>query len=135
MMLDTSYIIDLLRERTSQPGPATAFLERHRAVKLRMPLFVLCELELGVVRAGDPQGERHALETLSEYIEPVFPGVGFAPIHARVVAGLLAAGTPIPVMDALIGALAVQHSEPIVTRDTEHFGRIDGLVVLDHRAR
>ncbi|MFW5689533.1 MAG: type II toxin-antitoxin system VapC family toxin [Spirochaetota bacterium] len=134
MMLDTSYIIDLLRERTSRPGRATAFLERHAAVKLRMPLFVLCELELGVARAGDPQSERHALETLSEYIEPVFPAVGFAPIYAGVVAGLLAAGTPIPVMDALIGTVALQHSEPIVTRDTEHFSRIDGLVVLDHRS-
>ena len=134
MMLDTSYIIDLLRERASQPGPATAFLERHRAVKLRMPLFVLCELELGVARADDSQVQRHALETLSEYIEPVFPGVGFAPVHAGVVAALLAAGTPIPVMDALIGALALQHSEPLVTRDTEHFSRIEGLIVLDHRA-
>jgi predicted nucleic acid-binding protein len=47
---------------------------------------------------------------------------------------MLAAGTPIPVMDALIGALALQHSEPLVTRDTEHFSRIEGLVVLDHRA-
>lgn len=135
MMLDTSYVVDLLRERTAdRPGPATSFLERHSAVKLRVAVFALCELELGVARASAPHRERRALEQLCEFVETVFPGTGFAPVYARVVASLLVSGTPIPVMDALIGTLALQHSEPLVTRDTEHFARIEGLVVLDHRA-
>lgn len=75
MMLDTSYVIDLLRERAvKRPGPATAFLEPHRGVKLRMPVFALCELELGVTRAGNPEKQRRSLETLCEFVEPVYPG-------------------------------------------------------------
>ena len=37
------------------------------------------------------------------------------------------------VVDLLIGTMAVQHAEPLVTGDMEHFGRIDALVLLSYR--
>ena len=101
-------------------------------MKLRMPVFTLCELQLGVERSTDSEGERSALQTLAEFIEPVFPSVGFSVVYAQMVSRLLTAGTPIPVMDALIAATALQHAEPLVTRDTEHFSRIEDLVVLTY---
>jgi tRNA(fMet)-specific endonuclease VapC len=132
-MLDTSFIIALLREQRRQiNGPAASFLRANQNAKLRMPLFAKCELELGAERSAHPERERRNVQSLTEFVEPVFPGAGFALIYARTVASLLAAGTPVPVMDALIGALALEHSEPIVTSDTDHFSRIPGLVVLDY---
>ena len=134
MMLDTSYIVDLLREQASgRPGPAARFLQDHRASKLRMPVFVLCELQLGVLRGRNTQDAHAAVEQLAEFIEPVYPSAGFAPAYAMIVASLLQAGTQIPTMDALIGSMAVVHSEPIVTADVEHFSRIKNLVVLHYR--
>lgn len=139
MMLDTSYVVDLLRERGQGiTGPAIAFLARHQSEKLRMPLFTLCELQLGVERAGlgvgrgEEERELRALQSLAEFVETVYPEPGFSVMYARTVSRLLGRGTPIPVMDALIGSIALQHSERIVTRDVEHFRRIDGLVVLDY---
>jgi tRNA(fMet)-specific endonuclease VapC len=134
MMLDTSFVVDLLRERSGDtPGPAYSFLRRHRDKKLRMPLFVQCELALGVQRSQNPERERRKLQALSEYIQVVFPAAGFAQVYADIVARLLDEGTPIPVMDALIGTLSLQHGEPLVTRDTTHFRRISGLVVSEYR--
>jgi tRNA(fMet)-specific endonuclease VapC len=133
MMLDTSFVVALLREQRRQiRGPASSFLRQNQNVRLRMPLYAKCELELGAERSTHPERERRAVQSLTEFVEPVFPGPGFALIYAQTVASLLAAGTPVPVMDALIGALALEHSEPLVTRDAEHFSRIPGLVVLDY---
>lgn len=133
MMLDTSYVIDLMRERRAERiGSATDFLRKHLSTKLRMPLFVLCELQLGVERSGESELERHALQSLCEYVDPVFPEVGFSLIYAQLVASLLSHGTPVPAMDALVAATALQHAEPLVTRDVEHFSRVDGLVVLSY---
>ncbi len=133
MMLDTSFIVALLREqRRKINGPAASFLQANQNVRLRMPLFAKCELELGAERSSHPERERRAIQSLTEFVEPVFPGPGFPLIYARTVASLLAAGTPVPVMAALIGAPALEHSEPLVTSDAEHFSRIRGLVVLDY---
>ncbi len=133
-MLDTTYVVDLLRERNSgKLGPATAFLKEHAAVKLRLPVFALCELQLGVDRSRRPSRERRKLQQLAEYLEPVYLEPGFARVYSQLASKLLSAGTPIPLMDLLIGAMAVQHAEPLVTGDMEHFGRIDALVLLSYR--
>ena len=133
MMIDTSFAIDLMRERRRRrAAEAVAFLRANSAAKLRMPVFALCELELGVARSTDAARERAALRHLTEYVEVIPPEPGFAEIYARIAAALLAAGTPIPIMDALIAATAIQHAEPLVTRDTEHFCLVDGLTVLGY---
>jgi hypothetical protein len=50
--LDTSFVVDLLRETTrGASGPASAFLEKHLDDELRMSLFVACGLSLGVERS------------------------------------------------------------------------------------
>lgn len=134
MMLDTTYVVDLLRERNrGAHGPATAFLKEHAAVKLRLPIFALCELQLGVDRSRRPARERQRLQQLTEYLEPVYPEPGFARVYSQLASRLLNAGTPIPLMDLLIGTMAVQHAEPLVTGDLDHFGRIETLVLLPYR--
>ncbi len=130
MVVDTSFVVDLMRERhTGQSGPAIGLLRRHAIAKLRMPVFVACELDLGVTRSRDSRREQRRLSALTEFIEVVYPQPGFATIYGGMVAILLQAGFPVPVMDALIACTAIQHSEPLITRDTLHFARIPGLVV------
>ncbi|MBU8912559.1 MAG: type II toxin-antitoxin system VapC family toxin [Spirochaetales bacterium] len=130
MVVDTSFVVDLMRERhAGQSGPAIDLLRRHATVKLRMPVFVACELELGATRSRDSSTEQQRLSALTEFMEVVYPQPGFATIYGGMVATLLQIGFPVPVMDALIACTAIQHSEPLITRDREHFARIPGLVV------
>lgn len=134
MVLDTSFVIDLLRERAAGvDGPAASFLGRHRNATVSLPLFARCELELGAERSSDPQRERQALRELTELVTPIDPAPGFEVVYAQVVSRLLSSGTPIPLMDALIGTLALQYSQAVVTRDVDHFRSIPGLVVHEYR--
>ena len=50
-------------------------------------------------------------------------------MYAEAAAALITAGTPIPVMDLLIGITAKTNGLPLLTRDNRHFHRIPGLVV------
>ena len=130
MIVDTSFVVDLMRERhAGHGGAALRLLRRHATAKLRMPVFVACELELGVARSRDSRTEQQRLSALTEFMEIVYPQPGFATIYGGMVAILLQAGNPVPVMDALIACTAIQYSEPLITRDREHFARISGLVV------
>ena len=61
---------------------------------------------------------------LTEFMEIVYPQPGFAAIYGGAVATLLQAGSAVPVMDALMACTAIQYSEPLITRDREHFARI-----------
>ena len=97
-----------------------------------MPVFVRCELEVGVQRSGNPAKDSGHLEALCEFVEQVYPEPGFAHVYSQIVARLLAAGKPIPVVDALIATVAIQNDEALVTRDTSHFRLVEGLVVLSH---
>ena len=71
MFVDTSFVIDLMRERRrGRIGDATRTLHAHSAVKLRMPVFVRCELEAGARRSGVAEA-RDALRPLQLYSVPL----------------------------------------------------------------
>jgi tRNA(fMet)-specific endonuclease VapC len=130
MFVDTNFIVELLRERNAnRKGPAHGKLESIRNVKLRMPLFVLCELKAGAMQSSDPQAEIARLERLIEYLEPVYPAEGFAATYAEIAALLRKRGTPIPLMDLLTATLVKCHGSPILTRDQDHFKHVPGVVV------
>lgn len=130
MFVDTSFVIDLMRERRrGRIGEATRTLHAHRAVKLRMPVFVRCELEAGARRSQDPRRELDRVARLTDFMEPVLPGPEFAARYGEVEWDLRRRGTMIPTMDLLIGVLCVCAGEPILTRDA-HFRRIPALSVV-----
>ena len=130
MFVDTSFVIDLMRERRrGRIGEATRTLHAHSAAKLRMPVFVRCELEAGARRSREPRRELDRVARLADFMEPVLPGPEFAARYGEVEWELRRRGTLIPTMDLLIGVLCVCAEEPILTRD-EHFHRIPALSVI-----
>ena len=130
MVLDTSVCVDLLREagRGGQ-GPATKAVGKLGDTRVYLSLFSVCELETGVQLAACPSQEQARLELLLQRLTVIYPDPGFSALYAEAAAALIAAGTPIPVMDLLIGITAKAHSMPVLTRDPNHFARIPGLVV------
>ena len=53
-------------------------------------------------------------------------------MSGEVSAALLKNGTPIPVMDLLLGVTAKRFAALVLTRDVTHFRRIPGLVVEEY---
>jgi len=131
--LDTSFLIDLLREaRRGQGGPASRCLEELADVELRVSVHVLCELFAGVERSTRGAEERAAVEALTAGFEVVFPGAGFAPVYGRLLARLQEEGRVISTMDLLIATAAVVDGAPIVTRNPKHFERVPELEVVTY---
>jgi predicted nucleic acid-binding protein len=107
----------------------TAKLRALGAARLRLPLFALCELQAGAASARDPERDLARLERATQYMETVYPGVGFAALYGESASLFRRLGSPIPTMDLLVAILAKAEGEPVLTRDTEHYGRVPGVTV------
>jgi tRNA(fMet)-specific endonuclease VapC len=125
--LDTSVVVASLRR---VPGVAHR-LEGQE--ELFLPLFALGELEYGAERSANPSRQRDAIAVFVSGVTILVPTVRTTQEYGRVKAALAAAGTPIPENDIWIAAMALEHSLPLATRDTEHFFRINSLTILDWR--
>ena len=80
--LDTSFLVDLLRERRRGAAAATRELARLADVELRVSVHAVCELYAGVELSDRRAEERQAVETLRSGFETVYPGPGFAAVYA-----------------------------------------------------
>ena len=130
MLLDTSFVVDLMREVNSgTKGPATAKIRALGPARLRLPLFVLCELQAGVAGSAHPEQELARLERATQYMDVVYPAAGFAALYGEAAAALRRQGTQIPTMDLLVAVTAKAESEPVLTADVEHFSRVAGVTV------
>ena len=130
MFLDTSFCIDVMRERKrDKKGPATGKLESLGDTPLYISLFVACELQAGARMSDNPQEELRKVELFCEIVEMVLPDRSFAVAYGEAEAFLRRSGNPIATMDLLIGLTAKQYGLPLLTGDEDHFRRIPGLVV------
>lgn len=131
--LDSSFVIDLLREQARRPGKATAWLEGHAAEPLGVSLFVLCELEAGAAAADDPDAERERVRAMLQVVAKVLPDDRFATKYGALLNVLHRRGRPIGTMDLLIATAAVLDGVPLVTGNASHFEHVPGLQVLSYR--
>ena len=134
-VLDTCFVIDLLKEtkrgvvgRASQKSAELVL----RGEPLRITHFTIAELFVGVAKSSRPDRERQFVED----VIPKFSLLAFeqstAELFGSVVGSLEAAGMTIDSMDALIGCVALERDQIIVTHNLKHFLRIPGLVVEDY---
>lgn len=131
--LDTSFVVDLLRERIRGAGPASEFLAGHLDDELAVSVFVECELFTGVERSDRPDEERQKIEAMLGAVTTVFPCEAFGPRYGRTLAALQRQGEVIAGMDLLIATTALTAGAPLVTGDVARFARVDGLRVLSYR--
>lgn len=79
--------------------------------------------------SADPERELGRVERFIENLSIVYPDEGFAVAYAEAEVALRSEGTPIPTMDLLIGTTAKMRGVALLSRDTEHYRRIPGLVL------
>lgn len=131
-ILDTTLIIDWMKEaKTRRSGKATAKLNElaRREETLRVTVFTVAELYVGVSKGTQPVREQEAIETALSATEIVGFEESTAKIFGRIVGRLEAQGLVISDMDALIASIALERDELPVTRNEKHFTRVPGLRV------
>jgi predicted nucleic acid-binding protein len=131
-LLDTTFLIDLMKEtKRRRPGRATAKLAEltQRGELLRVSLFSLGELYVGVAKCNQPIREEKAIDECLRAFEIVNFDWTTARTFGLIVGGLERQGRPPSDMDALIAATAIDLDELLVTRNLQDFVRIPGLRV------
>lgn len=126
-LVDTDFLIDLQREwATESPGAAVAFLHMHQGTGLAVSTVSILEFLEGYENPNT--GERF-LEAYSRL--PVTDSV--ARRGSRLRRRLRAEGRMIGDVDVLIAATALDAGLPLVTANTTHFQRVEGLAVEAYR--
>jgi predicted nucleic acid-binding protein len=131
--LDTSFLIDLMREHVRGPGPATRWLEGQAATPLAVSVFVHCELEAGAANAAHPSRERERVRQLLAVVSVVSPGEAFASTYGATWLDIQRRGKSISTMDLLIAAIALENAAPLLTANRRHFDVVADLAVLTYR--
>ncbi len=129
MILDTSFIIDILKNKPS------ALIKAHVLEKSSLPVrttaISVFELWQGIEDIQNPQKR--------EKIEQFLSGMGLlaldlesSKIAGRMYAELERKGEVIEVEDCMIAGIAKHHKDTILTRNVNHFERIKGISVATY---
>jgi len=129
MILDTTFLVDVLRGSESV---ADLVGEIDRTGAPFVSSITAMELSEGIRRSDASAAERAAVEDLLTDIEEFPFDHDCATRAGDLVVELEQAGEPIETTDAMIAATALVHGHAVVTRNVDHFERVDGLEVLTY---
>jgi tRNA(fMet)-specific endonuclease VapC len=92
--------------------------------------ITLAELKFGVENSESKEKNQEALDNFLTGVKiiPIFHSLG---LYAKEKARLRKAGTPIDDFDILIAVTSLTHNLIMVTNNTEHFKRINGILLED----
>lgn len=130
LSLDSSTLIDLIR------GRSKAVRDRYRVAvqdrqEFAVSVMVMHELVSGIVTSRDPRVERERMEETLVGL-PVIDLTAEDVEATGLVAGhLKRRGRPIGDLDILIAGQALARGWTVVTRNVRHFGRVEGLPLID----
>jgi predicted nucleic acid-binding protein len=124
LIADTTFLIGLWRR---QPW-AMAYAGRNAGRSIGLPWIVLGEFWHGAIKAG------HDTEKVAGFLQVGMPITDTAPVlevYARICVKLQGSGTyrMIGQNDLWIAAVAISCGLPLVTRNSRHFGLIEGLKI------
>lgn len=130
MILDTAFVIDVM----DGDDDAVRASEKYENVSEQQYLSAITVLELyeGVVRAMNSDAERRKVRDVID-TKPVIPADRAVMKKVGTISGqLITEGSEIDREDCAIAATAVIEEMPVVTRNVEHFERIDGIEVRSY---
>ena len=130
LALDTSFLIDLQRERLRglPDGPAHALLRGDPGVELLLPATALGEFAEGFEQPDHP-----VLRAVREVHTMLPVDEATALQYARVTRALRARGALLGTNDLWIAAACLRHDVPVATANVAEFRRVPGLEVIGYR--
>lgn len=129
LSFDTTFPIDLQRERRKQtePGSAHDFLREHADYS-----FEISIIALGVYAEGIASERSDHIDALlrSRNLLPIDTDVALA--YAEITRTLRTQGLPIGANNLWIAATSIRHKLPLVTRNSSHFKRVPGIQPIEY---
>lgn len=93
-------------------------------------VITLAELKFGSENSANPEKHRLIVDEFESQIQ-ILPLINVLEDYAKEKAVLRKQGTPIDEFDLLIGCTAKSNNLIVVTNNTKHFKRIDGISIED----
>lgn len=125
MILDTTFVIDLLRGKKNAEKKAKELENSDETVIVPTP--VVFELFAGIVQSDAPMSERRKIEEFTKAYAHTDLGYTEAKEAGEILGRLLLEGKRIGIIDTLIAGFAIKRGETILTRNPDHFERIEGI--------
>ncbi len=125
--LDTDVLVDLLRGR--EPSVSAVRALEHSLAEIATTAITAFELYYGALKSSRVQENMAAVRELLDRLEVIDLDEGVAELAARHLARLESRGQPIELADLFIGCAALSRGMALVTRNVDHFRRIEGLRV------
>ena len=132
ILLDTTFLIDILKRRDNA---ISKIIELSKEEKLATTYINIYELLLGIYSIKDIYHERKLqdIEKLLERLEVFTLNKQSTINSAKIGGGLALKGQIIGDTDNMIAGIALANNiNVLVTRDAEHFKRIEGIKVLTY---
>ncbi len=129
ILIDTDVCIDLLkgnkrilRRREEYDGP------------VGVCFMTIAELFYGAHKSKDSARNIDTIERLLLTVEVVHTDLGILKRFGSIKAQLERGGVPIADADILIASSTLEKAEKLITGNTKHFERIEGLILQDWRS-
>ncbi|MDY6764587.1 MAG: PIN domain-containing protein [Halobacteria archaeon] len=129
MILDTTFLIDVLRGR-EEVDNITRELEKTETLFIT-PISVM-ELWEGIHLTDADEEELRKVEELLNGLHETGFRRESAKRAGEINARLKKEGDMIDVEDVIIGAIALENDEEVMTRNVSDFGRVDGLKIRSY---
>ena len=122
-LLDTDTIIFSLKGHDA----VKKNLQKHFEDQMKISVITLMELYYGAYKSEKIVSNLAKIKTLKSYFEIISATGESAEIFGMLKASLEKSGIPLDDFDLIIASCALSHNLTLVTNNTKHFKRIDGL--------
>lgn len=129
-LIDTNWVIDCLKGKRSV---VEMLLQFAAEAKLAISIITYGEVYEGAYYSSNPESHLQGFEDFLEEKEVLGLDIETMERFAILRGALRREGAPLGDFDLLIAATALRHGLTLATRNREHFRRIEGLDLLEHR--
>jgi len=120
-ILDTDYLVALLR------GDANAAAQADKIKNPKTTIINAFELYYGADRSQNSEKSHREVNSLLRSMDVLEFEMPAVLVSAKIQAELMNAGNPVNILDVLIAGIVMINKEELLTRNVNHFNRINGL--------
>ncbi|MEK6968072.1 MAG: PIN domain-containing protein [Nanoarchaeota archaeon] len=130
MIVDTSFVIDVMRNDTSAIEILNELIRRNEPQLLTSP--TIFELFHGVARSSRPENERNKILGIIEKQIILNLDAKAAARAGELDGRLVKLGERISPIDSMIAAIALENDEAVLTKNKKDFSKIKGLRIVTY---
>ena len=127
MILDTDFVIDLMKKEENAVAKQQKLDEDHEVLMVTAP--TIFELWTGVALLEKQDSEKSKLLSAIGNLDTLPFNQKTAEKAGEIHGSLIKAGQEIDAVDCMIASISLLENEPLLTRNAKHFTRIRGLKV------